>query len=162
VGPVRIPEEAVRDTLQQTCVFPSDAICGSRSAFRCVQGVKRQSTIFLAPVGPVRTPQKARRYTLQRTCILHLVGTARHVVHSGESGCEISTHYISCSGRTGTDSTKSASVLLTLNLCFCIRSDLQAMLLIPARLGHETSMHHFSCSGGTSTDSTKERQDMSC
>jgi hypothetical protein len=34
--------------------FVSGGICGSRSAFRCVRGVKRQPTIFHARVGPVR------------------------------------------------------------------------------------------------------------
>jgi hypothetical protein len=46
---------------------------------------------------------------------LHLVGFAGHIVH-----CIASTHYFSCSGHTGTDSTKRASGHLTPNLCFCI------------------------------------------
>jgi hypothetical protein len=35
-------------------------------------------------------------------------------------GCETSTHYISHSGGTGTDSTKSAPGHVTPNMCFCI------------------------------------------
>jgi hypothetical protein len=42
-----------RGTLRPTCVFPSSGICGSRSAFYCVQGAKHQSTIFHAQVVPV-------------------------------------------------------------------------------------------------------------
>jgi hypothetical protein len=44
-------------------------ICGSRSAFRCVCGVKYQCTIFLARVVPERIPQKVCRDTLRRTCV---------------------------------------------------------------------------------------------
>jgi hypothetical protein len=40
---------------------------------------------------------------------LHMLGTAGHVVHSGVFVCEMSMHYFSCSGGTGTKSTKSAS-----------------------------------------------------
>jgi hypothetical protein len=43
-----------------------------------------------------------------------------HLVHSGASGCETSTHYYSCSGGTGTDSTKSVRGHIALNLFFCI------------------------------------------
>jgi hypothetical protein len=42
------------------------------------------------------------------------------LVHPG-GGCETSTGCFSCSGRTGTDSTKSASGHITLNLCFCMQ-----------------------------------------
>jgi hypothetical protein len=50
-------------------VFASDGICGSRSAFWCIQGVKRRCIIFYAWVGPVQIPQKAHRETLGRTCV---------------------------------------------------------------------------------------------
>jgi hypothetical protein len=61
VGPEPSPQEAHWDTIQQTCIFPSGGICGSRSVFRlCVWGAKHQITIFLAPVGLVQIPQKAR------------------------------------------------------------------------------------------------------
>jgi hypothetical protein len=41
------------------------------------------------------------------------------------SGRVTSMHYFSCSGRTGTDSTKSTSQDITLNLGFCIQWDLR-------------------------------------
>jgi hypothetical protein len=36
--------------------FASGGICGSRSAFWCVRGVKHQCTIFHTRVGPMRFP----------------------------------------------------------------------------------------------------------
>jgi hypothetical protein len=52
------------DTLHQTDVFPSDAMCGSRNAIWRVRGAKCQCTIFHALVGPMQFPQKARLDTL--------------------------------------------------------------------------------------------------
>jgi hypothetical protein len=40
VGQVLVPQELRHDTLRRTCVFASDAICRSRSAFWCIQEVK--------------------------------------------------------------------------------------------------------------------------
>jgi hypothetical protein len=48
------------------------------------------------------------------------LGYANHVVHSGASGCETSTHYVSFSGGTGMDITKSTLEHVTPKLCFCI------------------------------------------
>jgi hypothetical protein len=55
---------------------------------------------------------------------LHPLGSSVHVVDSGVSGCETSMHYFSCSGGTGTDSTKIEPGHVTPNLCFCIWWDL--------------------------------------
>jgi hypothetical protein len=58
VRPVRIQQKAHRDTLWQTCFFfASGGICGSCSAFQCVQ------------VGPVRIQQKVHQDTLHQTCV---------------------------------------------------------------------------------------------
>jgi hypothetical protein len=53
--------------------FASSRIYASRCALRCVRGVKRRSTIFLARVGPVHILEKAHR-------------DVGHVVHFGASG----------------------------------------------------------------------------
>jgi hypothetical protein len=45
---------------------------------------------------------------------LHPVGSTMHLGH------ESLTHYFSCSGGTGTDSTKSAPRHVTPNMCFCL------------------------------------------
>jgi hypothetical protein len=75
-------------------------------------------------------------YGLNKKCIgthhvehvfLHLVGSAGHVfLHPvGSSGCQISTHYFSCSVGTGSDSIKSLMGHITANMCFCILWDLR-------------------------------------
>jgi hypothetical protein len=51
---VRILEKAQWDMLHQTCIFASGAMCGSRSAFWGIQGMKRRCTIFHARVVLVR------------------------------------------------------------------------------------------------------------
>jgi hypothetical protein len=48
---------------------------------------------------------------------LHPVGSVGHYIPVRET----STHYFACSSGTGTDCTKSMSVLVTRNNCFCIR-----------------------------------------
>jgi hypothetical protein len=55
---------------------------------------------------------------------LHLVGCASHIMHSGASGHEMSTHYFSCLGGTGTGMTNSSLENVTPKLCFCIWWDL--------------------------------------
>jgi hypothetical protein len=82
--------------------------------------------------------------------LLHPWGSAGHIVHSGH---ELSMHYFSCLGGTGTDSRKSAMRHVIPNLCFCIRWDMQVMLCIPVHPGCKMSTRYFSCSRGTDTDS---------
>jgi hypothetical protein len=53
------------------------------------------------------------------------LGSAGHVVHSDESGHEMSTHYFSCSGGLGAVSIKSVSGHIIPNLCFYFWWDLQ-------------------------------------
>jgi hypothetical protein len=69
--------------------------------------------------------KKRLRTRYAKLVLLHLVGSAGHVVHCSESRDETSTHYFSCSGGTGTDLTRSASGHVMSNLCFCIRWDLR-------------------------------------
>jgi hypothetical protein len=55
--------------------FASGGICGSHSVLRCVWGMKRRCTIFLARVGPVRIPEKKlHRDTLCQTFVFASVG----------------------------------------------------------------------------------------
>jgi hypothetical protein len=56
VGPGAVSIKSVQGHVTQTAVFASDRIYGSRSAFRCIPGVKRHCTIFCAQLGPVRFP----------------------------------------------------------------------------------------------------------
>jgi hypothetical protein len=56
--------------------------------------------------------------------VLHPVGAAGHVVHSGVFGVQNIDALFSCSGGTGTDLTKSEPGQVTPNLCFCNRWDL--------------------------------------
>jgi hypothetical protein len=46
-----------QDILHETCVFASDAICGSHSVFRSVQSTKHRHTIFYSVVGQSADPK---------------------------------------------------------------------------------------------------------
>jgi hypothetical protein len=56
-----------------------------------------------------RFDKKCARACYAELVFLHPVGSVGHVVHSSASECETAMHYFSCSGRTGTNSTKNAS-----------------------------------------------------
>jgi hypothetical protein len=73
------------NTLRRTCVFATDGICQSCSAFWCVWGTKRQCTIFLARSGPIQIQQKACQDTFHQTCVFASGGICGHLVHSGAS-----------------------------------------------------------------------------
>jgi hypothetical protein len=53
------------------------------------------------------------------------LGFVGHVVHSGASEARNGNAQFSYSGGIGMDSTKNVLGHVTLNLCFCIRWDLQ-------------------------------------
>jgi ribosomal protein S28E/S33 len=74
-GPIQILQKACRDMLCRTCFFASGGLCGSRSAFRCVRGMKHRHTIFRAQVGPVRIQQKAHQETIRQTCVFASSGS---------------------------------------------------------------------------------------
>jgi hypothetical protein len=65
----------------------------SRSAFCCVQGVKRRHTIFHARVDQYGFNKKLTGKHYAELVFLHSLGSAGHVLHSGTSGGEMSTHY---------------------------------------------------------------------
>jgi hypothetical protein len=71
--------------LRRTCVFASCVICGSRSAFRCIWGVKYRCTIFHARVGRCDFHKKHAGTRYNELVFLHLVGFVGHLVHSGAS-----------------------------------------------------------------------------
>jgi hypothetical protein len=126
VGPVWFPQKVSRDTLHRTCVFISGAMCGSRSAFRCVRAVKsRHST-------PKHVTPNLCFSILWDLCVTQCI-----LVHLGSNK---SMYYFSCLGGTGTGSRKSVSGHVTPNFCF----------LHPMRyVGHVV---HASASGSQNVD----------
>jgi hypothetical protein len=93
-GPLRITQIASWDTLNQTCVFSSGGIYGSRSMLWCVRGVKQRCTIFHSQLGPRANPAKsALGHAMPNLCFgvqwdLQVMQCV--LVHSGR---ETSMHY---------------------------------------------------------------------
>jgi hypothetical protein len=73
-------KKARQDMLRQTGVFASDGICGSRIAFECFRGTKRQRTLFYAQVSPSGFRKKYVGIRYIKLVFLHPVGSVSHIV----------------------------------------------------------------------------------
>jgi hypothetical protein len=140
--------------LRRSCVSVSGGICGSRSAFRYVRGVKHRCTIFHARVALVRFPKKhtGTRYV---ELVLFLVGSVGHAEHCGISGARNidALFFLLWWARSGLK--KSAPRHVTPNMCFSRQCDLRVTLSILVRSRRETSTHYFSytsCPGAVSCE----------
>jgi hypothetical protein len=71
-----------------------------------------------------RLHKKRAKTHYDKLLFLQLVGSAGHVVHSGASRAQLIDVLFSCSGGTGSGSTKSALGHVIMELCSCIRWDL--------------------------------------
>jgi hypothetical protein len=79
-GPRVNPNKRTRNTFYQTCVFASGRMCGSRSAFWGIQGMKCRRTIFHAQVGLCGSHKRHVGIRYSELVFLHLVGSVNHVV----------------------------------------------------------------------------------
>jgi hypothetical protein len=122
-------------------------MCGSRSAFRYVRGVKHRCTIFHARVALVRFPKKCTGTRYAELVFLFLVGSVGHAEHCGISGAPnidalfFLLWWVQCGFK------KSAPGHVTPNMCFSRQCDLRVTLSIPVHPGPETLTHYFSYSG---------------
>jgi hypothetical protein len=87
-GPGAVSKKAHRDTLHRTWGFGSGGICGSCSAFRCVQGVKHRCTFFHTRWAWRSLHKICVGASYVKLVFLHPVGYAGHIVHSGASGAQ--------------------------------------------------------------------------
>jgi hypothetical protein len=108
----------------QLVFFASCGMCGSCSAFWCIWGTKRRR-IFMLRWARCGLYKKCARTRYAQLVFLQHVGWAGHVVHFGASGVQNVIAAFSCSGGTGSDSTKSALGHVMPNLCFCICWDMR-------------------------------------
>jgi hypothetical protein len=155
VAPVRIQQKLHRETLHRTNVFTSCGICGSHSAFRCIQGVKCQQTIFHVRVGPLQIQQNRTGTRYAELVFLHPLGSMGHVVHSSASGVRNFYTLFFMLGRDRFGFNKKRVGRHYTELVFLHPMGSTSQVVHSGVSGHEMSMHYFSCSGGTGRDSIK-------
>jgi hypothetical protein len=141
--------------LHQTCVFACGGICGSHSAFQCIQAAKHRCTIFMLGWARCGFHKKHVRTRYTKLVFLHMVGSMGHGVHSGASRARNIDSLFFILKWDWYGFHKKASGHVTLNLCFCTQSDLQVTLFILVRPKHKISTHYFSCLGGPGVVSIK-------
>jgi hypothetical protein len=83
---VRFPQKAHRVRLRRNCVFASVVICGSRSAFWCVQGTNIDALFSILWWDRYEFYKKLAGTRYAELVFLHPVVSVGHVVHSGASG----------------------------------------------------------------------------
>jgi hypothetical protein len=115
VGPVQIPQKCVRIPYAEL-VFFHPVLFAGHIVNPCANGAQNVGALFLVLEWDwCGFNKKLIRISYVELVFLHPVGYAGHVVHSGALGRETSMQCFLCSCRTGTNSTKSASVHITPN-----------------------------------------------
>jgi hypothetical protein len=88
VGTNVVSKKVWRDTLHRTCVFASDGICGSGSAFRQVRAGNIYALFFVLRWSRCGFIKKCAGTCYAKLMFLHPVGSAGHIVHSTASGAQ--------------------------------------------------------------------------